>query len=81
MWGIFDTEDKIWIGNDDGPCHYEDKMTARLSAEVADVVLGQKIGRCRARRLPKGSWKLRDEKPTIMKPEKALRLLEEGYLP
>lgn len=43
-WGLYDVEDKCWLGNDIGPLNYgEDQETARLAATVATQMFGRFI--------------------------------------
>jgi len=54
-WGIFDTEDEVWIGDEHGPRLFTDKDIARVAAQMTDVRLGQKPGSrcaCETRRRP-----------------------------
>jgi hypothetical protein len=80
-WGIFDTEDGVWLGDHDGPATFAQEDIARVAAQIADVRLRQQPGRCRAKELPE-EWRrrmrYRDEKPAFMSGEDALRELEEG---
>jgi hypothetical protein len=79
-WGLYDTKDGVWMGNDKGPKTFDDYMLARIAAEMVDVQLGQKTGRTKAKEYFGGANRLRDEKPTRMGSERALKLLENGYI-
>ena len=80
VWGIFDTEDRLWLGDDLGPAVFDDEKIAQVAARVADVRLRQKPGRCQAKELPENRrrFKCRDEKAAHMTVIEALRGLEEG---
>jgi hypothetical protein len=77
-WGIFDTEDGVWLGDHKGPASFAEKNIAQAAAQMADVRLRQKPGRCRPKRLPAGPMRYRDEKPAFMTVEEALCRIEEG---
>jgi hypothetical protein len=80
-WGIFDTEDGVWLGDHNGPATFAQEDLARVAAKMADVRLRQQPGRCRAKELPEDlrrRMRYRDEKPAFMSSEQALRGLEEG---
>ena len=77
-WGIFDTEDEVWIGDERGPRLFTEEDIARVAAQMTDVMLGQKPGRCRAREFGGQPVRLRDEKKTRMGPGEALDGLESG---
>jgi len=80
-WGIFDTEDGVWLGDHDGPATFAHQDLAQIGARMADVRLRQTPGRCRAKELPAEilrRLRYRDEKPAFMTGEEALRGLEEG---
>jgi len=77
---LLDTVDNVWIDNDDGPHQYDDFEVARLAAQTVDVMLRQRPGRCRAKEYVPGPLKLRDEVPTVMNAETALRKMEEGLI-
>ena len=78
-WGIFDTEDNLWMGDSTGPMLFDDEKVARVAAMVYDVQLGQAPGRSRAEKFtPRPGLRLHDEKPAIMSALDAIRALEEG---
>lgn len=80
-YGIRDTRDEVWIGNDAGPLAYDDFDIAQVAARMADRVMGFAPGRCRAEPLPDSPWKLRDHVEQKMTPLAALIGLEEGLIP
>jgi hypothetical protein len=79
-WGLLDTVDGVWMGNDDGPLVYEVEDIARVAAEMCDAMCGWPIGRARARPYEPSHKRLRDEQKAHMSPVEALRRLEEGEL-
>ena len=80
LWGLLDTQDNVWMGTDIGPNIYTDYSLARIAAEIIDVKLGQELGRTRATEYRGGANHLRDEVKAKMSSEKALQLLESGYV-
>jgi hypothetical protein len=80
MYGLYDTNDHCWMGNDEGPLLYEDEMLAKVAARMVDVQLKQAPGRTRAVPYNEESVVHKDEKETAMGPEEALRRLEEGLV-
>lgn len=76
-WGLLDTKDKVWIGDNKGPITYNDKDVARIAARIIDVQLKQPAGRTRAVIFYKATRKL-DEKKVYMTPLQALEHLESG---
>ena len=86
-YGIFDTKDLLWIGNDEGPVLYDDTdhkgmalPIARIAAAIADVRLGQAPGRCIAKEWIDQPVHLKDELKTKMETLEALDALEKGLL-
>lgn len=80
-FGLYDTQDHCWIGNDEGPLRYDDFQVARLAAEASAAMLGWRIVRVRAvEYVKKGQPRLKDELPTVRSAEDALKALERGLL-
>jgi len=52
QYGLYDTQDNCWIGNDDGPLSYTDQKLAQISAQVCGVQLQFEPGRIRAAEIP-----------------------------
>ena len=78
-WGILDTEDRLWMGDGDGPALFDDEKVAQVAAMIVDVRLGQALGRSRAQKFtPRPGLRLRDEKPATMSALDAIRALEDG---
>lgn len=40
QWGLYDTTDKLWLGDEDGPAIYTDEVLAKLSAMIIDERMG-----------------------------------------
>ena len=78
MWGIYDTQDKLWIGNDTGPLIYGDHMMARASAQITEeAMLGSDLaGRFQAREIPESVWRLRDTVDLKHSPLEAIQRIE-----
>lgn len=64
-YGLWDTKDHCWLGDDNGPAGFKDLALARVAAQVAeDMMLGTDLaGRVQARELPSRRFRLRDEVP------------------
>lgn len=62
-WGIFDTQDDLWIGDDNGPRVFEEEFIAKVAAQVvSDQVLGTDlVDRFQAREIEDREWRKRDE--------------------
>lgn len=81
-YGVFDTVDNLWIGNDSGPCTYDDVCIAQIAAMMADVRLDSEPDRHLARPFPVNlTAKFRDELPTKMSNVDALKQLEDDTWP
>jgi hypothetical protein len=78
LYGVLDTVDGLWIGNEDGPVLYESEDLAKVSARIVGVRLGHSPLRYRARLWQPCEMTKRDTLPTKMDALKALTLLEEG---
>lgn len=79
-YGVFDVKDKCWIGDDKGPRLFDDMLLARVAAEMVDVQLKTIMGRHRAKPYLVEANKLRDEVQVQVSSERALELLEGGYI-
>lgn len=77
-WGIFDTQDGLWLGDKQGPKSFMDENLAIVAAELADIRMKWKPGRSRARELPLGSYRWRDDVPNRMTTLEALEGKESG---
>lgn len=77
-WGLLDTQDNVWMGDDAGPKIYTEYLLARVAAQMMDEQLGQKPGRTRALPYKGGATRLRDKVKTRMGALQALRNLEGG---
>lgn len=77
-WGIYDTKDDSWLGDEHGPKTFEDEVLAKVAAQIASTQLGTDPTRCRAREYDGSANKLKGEFATRMTPEQALRHIEKG---
>jgi hypothetical protein len=86
MWGLYDTRDHCWIGDDAGPFQYEDSvengldMSGELKAKCASAVLDARmgtLGRYRAREYDGSGTKLKDAFTPPRTATDALERLEE----
>lgn len=79
MYGLFDTVDRLWMGNGGGPLTYEDEQVAEVAAMICDRSLHQLMGRTRAIRYIPSPVSFRDSKPILTDPATALGQLEDGF--
>ena len=84
-YGLYDTLDKVWMGDKDGPLLFDpaddiDPMMGQVRAMMVDAQLGQRQGRTRAMEYTEQSVRLRDEVEVERDPLTALTMLEEGQL-
>lgn len=77
-WGMYDTVDKSWFGDLDGPKLLDDFMHARVAAQMFDMQTGQTPGRTVAKEFIPGEVRLKGPAESRMEPETALQRLEEG---
>lgn len=92
-WGIYDTKDNCWLGDDDdnGPKLFrstdvvngkvlgDDAETlARVAGQINDVRQGWGPGRSRARVFTEAKLHLKDELPHRMSAKEALKRIERG---
>ncbi len=80
LFGLYDTKDNCWLGDDNGPTTYTDYMIARVSAQVQDVRLGQKCGRTVAKEYDPAPKRLKDTVDAKMTNLEALTAIEEGIV-
>ena len=62
-WGIYDTQDNCWMGDDAGPTSLESKDLAQAAAQILEArITGTDLGgRLKAMPLPAGINQKRDE--------------------
>jgi hypothetical protein len=88
-YGMYDTQDDCWIGDETGPRVFtiEDsakcnglphRVMAQIAAQMAEVQLGYTPGRIQAREFNAENLRLRDSVDTKMTPLEALIKLESG---
>lgn len=70
-WGIFDTRDKCWLGDANGPKSYQDELMARAAATIVNQQFRTLI-RFRPRLLPKDKFRIKDEIEAPVTAEEAL---------
>jgi len=78
LYGVFDTKDNVWLGDEFGPKRFDDFAIARIAAQVAEM---QAFGtdllcRFQARPIPEADYSKRDDIPTRMGAEEALCRIE-----
>lgn len=78
-WGLYDTTDNVWLGDEKGPKLYN-QLLAKIAARVTEKQLGYEPGRVIGRVYDNSGNKLRDTVDTIMSGEEAVRRLEAGEL-
>lgn len=79
MWGLLDTKDNTWLGDDEGPVLHTEEWVMKVAAQVADVRLGQEPGRTRATIFPEAqNLRLKETVETRMDNLEALTGIEEG---
>jgi hypothetical protein len=77
-YGVFDTVDQLWMGDESGPKLFDDEKIAMVAAQIVDVRLGHPPGRHQACLWLPAAITLRDTVPTRLDALEALTLLEEG---
>jgi len=77
-FGIYDTVDNCWLGDDNGPVLYGDLVIARISAQVQGVRLGYEPTRLQHRVYDYKPVRLRDTVNAKMDNVTALKLIEDG---
>lgn len=77
-FGIRDTRDNLWMGNDDGPHIYEDYFVAQVVAQMVEEMAGYGMGRCRAVPWDGGPARKRDDVKVLRDPLTALQRIEGG---
>ena len=79
-YGIYDTQDNCWMGDDNGPLLYEDELFTRLAAQAMDKVLGWDLGRCRMKVYDGTGDKHKDNVERVMSTLDAIKEMEDGGL-
>jgi hypothetical protein len=79
-YGVFDTQDNCWLGDDRGPKLFDVLIVARVSAQVTATQLGWSSTRLEGRAYDDSGNVLKDEVQTKMTPAQALRKIERGAL-
>lgn len=79
-WGVYDTRDNVWMGDDSGPKLFNDQLLARCAAQILDMRLRQAPGRTKAREYTTPATQLRDSITPPMTTLQALKKFEGGGL-
>lgn len=81
-WGVFDTQDNLWIGDDHGPKLFppDQEDIAKVACQVIAMQAGWPLHRLRARQYDAGSIRIVDEQPLHCSGLAALRRVEKGEL-
>jgi hypothetical protein len=77
-YGLFDTVDQCWLGDDKGPKTFTDRTLAQASAQMTCVQLGWPQDRVRPKPMPDGVNRHKDDMDLKMTPAEALRAIEDG---
>ena len=88
-YGMYDTQDNCWLGDETGPKVFtvEDsaranglphRLMAQIAAQMVEVQLGYTPGRVQVREFNAPNLRLRDQVETQMTPLEALIKLESG---
>lgn len=75
-WGLYDTKDDCWIGNDDGPVTYQEAHMAKLAAQIVNKRFGysDRI----VHKIYEKATKLKDRQTPTLSFVEALDQLEKG---
>lgn len=77
-WGLYDTKDKCWLGDNDGPKLYDDEKLATIACRVIDVQTKRPAGRTRARIFDEEFLQKKDDIEVFRSGEEAIERLESG---
>jgi hypothetical protein len=80
IYALFDTKDKVWMGDEAGPVTYKDPQLARLCAEVLSDQLKWPVTRIRAIPYDNSATKIRDRVDFQRTTAEALERLESGLV-
>ncbi len=91
QWGVFDTVDNCWLGDDKGPKLFSDehpttqqlngaRTCAKICAQITAVRLDYNPARLQPRLYTSPATKLRDEVKTKVSAAGALKAIEDGHL-
>lgn len=79
-WGLYDTKDRVWMGDANGPARYADHMLARLVAEIVSRSCGWPITRVRAKEYDGSGNKHKDDVAVVQPFDQSLRDIERGKI-
>lgn len=74
-WGIYDVQDKCWLGDSKGPLVYSDKLMASAAATIVNEQFGH-LARFRPALYWEKADRRRDEIVPLMTAEEALKRIE-----
>jgi hypothetical protein len=77
-WGLWDRDDKCWMGYTHGPLTYGPHWVARFSARIVAARLDYSPLRIQVRRYPRQNVVKRDTIEPLYSAEEAFRRIEEG---
>ena len=80
VFGLLDTEDNLWMGDDNGPSLYADHDLARITAEFRSVQLGWSPTRIQATEYTQPATRKRDEVPVVRSMKGWLARRERGTI-
>ena len=75
-WGLLDTQDDVWLGDEYGPRTFEQHDLARMAALVLAECLGWPLNRVRAAEYAEQVTTKRDSVSMRRSPTTAIRRLE-----
>ena len=83
-YGLYDTKDNVWLGDEKGPFIFDTNEEplgqGRIRAAICDAQFEQRIGRTEARELTRGVYTHRDSVDIKRDALTALEMLEDGKL-
>jgi hypothetical protein len=79
-YGVYDTQENLWMGNDKGPHAYDDRLVAQVAAQtIEDMLIGTDLGyRFQVRVLPNDTMRFKDEVEAKRTAMESLRRIEGG---
>lgn len=79
-WGIWDRDEKCWMGSSDGPLTYGPHWVARLAARLMAARLDYSPLSIQVKRYPKQKVSKKDDIRPAYSAEEAFRRIEEGLM-
>lgn len=78
MYGLHDTKDNCWMGDNRGPFLYKKEELAQIAARIVDVQLKQVAGRTKSTLYTEDVLVKKDDKEVLIGAEEAIEKLECG---